>query len=256
MLALSSPLFSTPYGWPLADNFSKVCGDPDSTQSFLEFPSSDQIQLDFTPENSSSFGGAVNRGKGDGMNVVKKLNHNASERDRRKKVNNLYESLRSVLPMSNDRKKKVSIPGIVSRAVKYIPELQKEVETLLHKKEKLWSYSSSTENIYIKKQSAKDAIIDEKSSIVSSVSVLSEKEAVIQLISSTKSSVKNKDIVFLSKVLEKLEEEEDGFILLNATTFKCVGEGMLLNTIHFQVQGNNKIDAQKMKEKLRSFQQQ
>lgn len=104
MLALSSPLFSTPYGWPLADNFSKVCGDPDSTQSFLEFPSSDQIQLDFTPENSSSFGGAVNRGKGDGMNVVKKLNHNASERDRRKKVNNLYESLRSVLPMSNDRK--------------------------------------------------------------------------------------------------------------------------------------------------------
>lgn len=119
--------------------------------------------------------------------------------------------------------------------MKYIPELQKEVETLLHKKEKLWSYSSSTENIYIKKQSAKDAIIDEKSSIVSSVSVLSEKEAVIQLISSTKSSVKNKDIVFLSKVLEKLEEEEDGFILLNATTFKCVGEGMLLNTIHFQV---------------------
>ncbi|CAI9287665.1 unnamed protein product [Lactuca saligna] len=227
MLALSSPLFSTPYGWPLADNFSKVCGAPDSTQSLLELHSSDQ-QLDFTPENSSSFGGAVNGGMGDSMRVVKKLNHNASERDRRKKVNRLYESLRSVLPMSNDRKKR----------------------------EKLWSYSSSTENICIKKQSAKDDIIDEKSLIVSSVSVLSEKEAVIQLILSTKSSGKNKDIVFLSKVLEKLEEEEDGFILLNATTFKCVGEGMLLNTIHFQVQGNKKIDAQKMKEKLRSFHQQ
>ncbi|OMO81682.1 hypothetical protein CCACVL1_12298, partial [Corchorus capsularis] len=30
--------------------------------------------------------------------MVKKLNHNASERDRRKKINNLYSSLRSLLP--------------------------------------------------------------------------------------------------------------------------------------------------------------
>lgn len=30
--------------------------------------------------------------------TVKKLNHNANERDRRKKINNLYASLRSLLP--------------------------------------------------------------------------------------------------------------------------------------------------------------
>jgi len=33
--------------------------------------------------------------------MVKKLNHNASERDRRKKINSLYSSLRSLFPASD-----------------------------------------------------------------------------------------------------------------------------------------------------------
>lgn len=33
--------------------------------------------------------------------AVKKLNHNASERDRRKRINDLYSSLRSLLPQSD-----------------------------------------------------------------------------------------------------------------------------------------------------------
>jgi len=33
--------------------------------------------------------------------TVKKLNHNASERDRRKNINGLYSSLRSLLPPSD-----------------------------------------------------------------------------------------------------------------------------------------------------------
>ncbi|KAL4587421.1 hypothetical protein LXL04_000291 [Taraxacum kok-saghyz] len=242
MLALS-PLFSTAYGWPLDDHITQVCDEPNLNRSILDFPS----HQDFAPETSSSFGGGINGG----IRVVKKLNHNASERDRRKRVNSLYESLRSVLPMSSFRKKKVSIPGIVSHAVKYIPELQNEIETLIRKKEKLLSSSSSMqEHLYIKKENANDAMINEKSSIVSSVSVLGEKEAVIQLISSTNDIGKNKDTLILSEVLEKLEEEEDGFILLNSTTFKCFGEGMCVNTLHFQVQGNHKIEAEKMKEKL------
>ena len=37
------------------------------------------------------------------IKYVKKLNHNASERDRRKKINSLYSSLRSLLPATDQR---------------------------------------------------------------------------------------------------------------------------------------------------------
>lgn len=266
MLALSPPLFSTTYGWPLEDLIAQnlqqdYCNEANSYNSLLDFPSFDQIHQDFVPKNSISSAGALNGGTVDDlMMVAKKLNHNASERDRRKRVNDLYAFLRSLLPMSTDPKKKVSIPGTVSRALKYIPELQKEVETLLLKKEKLRSCSSSTattmqELLGIKKQSAKNATIKTKSLVVSSVSVLGEKEAVIQLISSTDHISKNKQVGLFSKVLEYLEQEEDGLVLLNATSFKCSGEGTLLNTLHLQVQGDNKIQAEKLKEKLCSFQQ-
>ncbi|KAI3682342.1 hypothetical protein L1987_82262 [Smallanthus sonchifolius] len=64
------------------------------------------IEHDFAPENftSSSSEGAVNENIGEPMKVAKKLNHNASERDRRKRVNELYAFLSSLLPMSTDQK--------------------------------------------------------------------------------------------------------------------------------------------------------
>lgn len=134
--------------------------------------------------------------------------------------------------------KKVSIPGTVSRALKYIPELQKEVETLIRKKENLLlcSYSrniNGTLHVDIKDQSANEAMIQAKSTIVSSVNVLHEKEVVIQLISSTNHISKNKEFGFLSMVLEYLEGE-DGLLLINATTFNCFGDRRL-NTLHLQV---------------------
>uniref|UniRef100_A0ACD5XGA6 Uncharacterized protein n=2 Tax=Avena sativa TaxID=4498 RepID=A0ACD5XGA6_AVESA len=66
----------------------------------------------------------------------RKISHNAYERDRRKELNGLYSSLRSVLP-DTDHTKKLSIPITVTKALKYIPELQKEVGTLEKKKEEL-----------------------------------------------------------------------------------------------------------------------
>lgn len=136
------------------------------------------------------------------------------------------------------KQKKVSIPGTVARALKYIPELQKEVENLRRKKEKLSSYSPSTSNMRqlgIKKRSAAHANIRTKSSVVSSVSSLGDKEAVIQLISSTDHMSKNKEIGYLSKVLKYLEQEEVELVLINASTFKCSGDGRLLSTLHLQV---------------------
>nr|GFC10598.1 transcription factor ORG2-like [Tanacetum cinerariifolium] len=244
MLALP-PTFSTTYGWPLEDNIAQQdCNDvsidseANAIISLLDFPSYDQSQHDCAPESCSS-GGAINGNIGDPKNVSKTLNHNASERDRRKRVNDLYTHLRSLLPISADQKKKVSIPGTVSHALKYIPELRKEVETLLRKKENLSSYSASTistkqKNLGIERQSTKDAIINTNTSVVSSVSVLSDKEVVIQLIYSTDHMSNNKEIPSLSRVLEYLESEKNGFVLLNLTTFKCPGEETLLNTLHLQ----------------------
>lgn len=133
------------------------------------------------------------------------------------------------MTLFNLPQKKVSIPGTVSRALKYIPELQKEVEKLKHKKKKLSSYSSSKVHL------SQEVVKMQKSSLVSSVSVLGATEAVIQLISSNDHMSKRKEIVFLSKVLEYLEQEEDGLVLLNATNFKCSGEEMALCTLHIQV---------------------
>uniref|UniRef100_A0ACD5XDK6 Uncharacterized protein n=1 Tax=Avena sativa TaxID=4498 RepID=A0ACD5XDK6_AVESA len=93
------------------------------------------IDLDGIPvalpanNNSTSSGG-------DGSGSHRKINHNAYERDRRKQLNGLYSSLRSLLP-DTDHSKKLSIPITVTRVLKYIPELQKQVDTLEKKKEEL-----------------------------------------------------------------------------------------------------------------------
>ncbi|GMN60898.1 hypothetical protein TIFTF001_029993, partial [Ficus carica] len=70
--------------------------------------------------------------------MIKKLSHNANERDRRKTINSLYSSLRSLLPVS-DQMKKLSNPATVLRVLKYIPELEKQVKALIQKKEELFS---------------------------------------------------------------------------------------------------------------------
>ncbi|KAI3525988.1 hypothetical protein L1887_05127 [Cichorium endivia] len=269
MLALS-PLFSTTYGWPSEDliqkNVQLDCNDfsneveENSYNPFLDFPTYNDKQNEFEPANSTSSGGLVNGGSANSLLVTKKLNHNFSERHRRKRVNDLYGFLRSLLPMSSDPKKKVSIPGTVSRALKYIPELQKEVEILIRKKQKLSSYSSSKANLsqeVTKHRSCRDSTMERKASIVSSVRVLETKEAVIQLISSTDDHmIKRKEIGLLSKVLECLEQEEHGFVLLNATTFRSSGEAMSLSILHLQLQGDKTIDTERLKEKLYSFNQQ
>ncbi|KAJ0791875.1 putative transcription factor bHLH family [Helianthus annuus] len=254
MLALSPPLFSATYGWPMEDqlianNLPYDCNEANSYSSFLDFHVHDQINHKSAPEYSTSSGGAANCGSGDNIKVEKKINHNASERDRRKRVNELYAFLRSLLPISSDQKKKVSIPGTVSRALKYIPELQKEVEILKRKKVQLSSCSTSMDNtrkehLGIKKQSANV-----------SVNILDDKEVVIHLISSSDHMSGNMEINSLSKVLEYLEHEEYGLVLKNATCDKCLGERMLLSTLHLQVQGDNKIEAEKLKETLIAFSQ-
>uniref|UniRef100_A0ACD5XI38 Uncharacterized protein n=1 Tax=Avena sativa TaxID=4498 RepID=A0ACD5XI38_AVESA len=84
--------------------------------------------------NATSSGGYGSAGGGSGSH--RKVSHNAYERDRRKHLNGLYSSLRTLLP-DDDHSRKLSIPITVTKVLKYIPELQKEVGTLEKKKEEL-----------------------------------------------------------------------------------------------------------------------
>ncbi|KAM0844747.1 hypothetical protein ACQ4PT_056841 [Festuca glaucescens] len=84
--------------------------------------------------NAGTSSGGYGSPGGEGSH--RKINHNAYERDRRKQLNGLYSSLRSLLP-DTDHTKKLSIPITVTKVLKYIPELQKQVEGLEKKKEEL-----------------------------------------------------------------------------------------------------------------------
>ncbi|KAH9321339.1 hypothetical protein KI387_015978 [Taxus chinensis] len=66
----------------------------------------------------------------------KKLSHNANERQRRKKLNELYATLRSLLPHANT-KKKLGVPAVVSGVLKYIPRLQNQIVNLARKRDQL-----------------------------------------------------------------------------------------------------------------------
>lgn len=113
MQTLSPTLFSTTYGWPSENNstqnhqqdFNDIYMDVEanSYNPLLDILSCDQSQQNSAP-NSWSSRGATDGNTADPMKVSKKLNHNASERDRRKRVNELYEYLRSLLPISADQK--------------------------------------------------------------------------------------------------------------------------------------------------------
>ncbi|KAF7003243.1 hypothetical protein CFC21_018594 [Triticum aestivum] len=122
--------------WPLeADN-----GFTDELLS-LQLP---DLDLDFdihefsgpatAPAKAASSGGSGLVGSGSGSH--KKLSHNAYERDRRTQLNQLYSTLRSLIPNA-DHTKKLSIPTTVCQVLDYIPELQKQVEDLEKKKQEL-----------------------------------------------------------------------------------------------------------------------
>ncbi|KAL1548746.1 ribonuclease Z [Salvia divinorum] len=182
----------------------------------------------FCRERSESSGGNSKNGDGDGDKKVKKLNHNASERDRRKKMNTLYANLRSLLP-HQDHSKKLSIPATISRVLKYIPELQREVERLSERKERFISTDQ------FKKRSPNN-------SAAASATRITDAEAVIQI------SMPKSDKCWLSEAILRLEEE--GFVVVNASCFESF-QGRLFYNLHFQAQQGQVIDdAQQLKERV------
>ncbi|KAI3844215.1 hypothetical protein MKX03_032286 [Papaver bracteatum] len=201
--------------------------------------------------SSSGRNGAMSM---DITSTVKKLNHNASERDRRKKLNNLYSSLRSLLPGS-DHTKKLSIPVTVSKVVKYIPDLQKQVDKLIQRKEEILTSISKQQtasggdhlnnNCAIRDGKSRKVLAVKKQSLPTvSANRVDEREVVIQICSL------KVNIPLLSEVLLNLERED--FRVLNASAFDSSGDRVFYN-LHLQVKDTQSLQCEVLNEKLLSL---
>ncbi|XP_038882378.1 transcription factor ORG3-like [Benincasa hispida] len=232
MLAVSSPLFS-PHQWPLED---PICLHHQHNSLFSPFEASDHsFYLQFPPPTFEPLHAELDHypssatpspeGSTKVSKIAKKLSHNASERDRRKKINSLYSSLRALLP-STDQMKKLSNPATIARILSYIPELQQQVEGLMVKKEELMAamVGQEVENDEEKKTKCSAS----SSSSIISASRLSRCEMAIQISTDINGGHRNS----LSEILVCLEEE--GLLLLNASSFESF-DGKVFHNLHLQV---------------------
>ncbi|KAH6817678.1 hypothetical protein C2S53_008839 [Perilla frutescens var. hirtella] len=240
MLAVS-PQFCS-YGWLLDDPISYEQENMSYFSRERTETSVDSIDLHspsskILPKNGEF---ATNFNDG-GDKTVKKLNHNASERDRRKKMNTLYANLRSLLP-AEDQSKKLSIPATISRVLKYIPELQKEVERLIQKKERFMSKQAENSSLEFKNHHKMKPTQNSFSAV--SATRISDAEIVIQI------SMPRAEKGSFSEAILRLEEE--GFLMVNASSFESF-EGRLFYNLHLQAQEGQVIDAEKLKEKVWPF---
>ncbi|XP_060176782.1 transcription factor ORG2-like [Lycium barbarum] len=247
MLAISSsssPLISNyNYGWQLED---LIMSQQLNTTALETSDSTSQKSLQHC-DSSNKFDHQIIIGDDNYYQpdqTVKKLNHNASERDRRRKINSLYSSLRSLLPAS-EHTKKLSIPSTVSRILTYVPELQIEVERLIQKKEEFTSRTiSNKENSDDFNKQKRRRGGTESSSFVISANEVGDKEVVIQV-----STLKINKGSF-SKAISELEDE--GLFLLNASTFETF-EARIFYTLHFQVEGTMVVEVDMLRDKLSSY---
>ncbi|CAN6444149.1 unnamed protein product [Victoria cruziana] len=160
---------------------------------------------------------------GDQDTVAKKLSHNANERYRRRRMNSLYSSLRSLLP-NTDQTKKMSVPATVSRALKYIPELQKQVESLIQRRKDILERISKQENRRSGERS--NTCLSLPVVPLITATLIHDNELLVQV------STARKHGYHLSELVRNLEEE--GLQLLNASTFGS-GEGRVFYSLHLKV---------------------
>ncbi|XP_030540830.1 transcription factor ORG2-like [Rhodamnia argentea] len=242
-------LFSSPSGWPLEDSTSHeqksyMHGDAYTCYSppLLHFPFLSpptpypQTELAVDPLDTPF---AVANGE---ATMVKKLNHNASERDRRKKMNGVYSTLRSLLP-ATDQMQKLSIPTTVSRALKYIPELQQQVEKLTREKENLLSRTNATRDRDYCTKKGEGSLQNVAPSI--STARLSESEVAVQICTP---KVMAHQTVDFSEVLLTLDCH--GFSLISSSTFESCGGTRTFYNLHVQVERSWGTECEALKEKL------
>ncbi|KAK6124671.1 hypothetical protein DH2020_041593 [Rehmannia glutinosa] len=242
MVALFSPQICS-LGWILEDpisyeqeNLNYLCGGKTEISEYsidIHSPSSVKTQ----PQNGEF--GSYNDGfyNGDDNKTMKKLNHNASERDRRKK------STACILLLGPFFQQRIIL------VLKYIPELQQEIERLIKKKESLTSSKISPKVeqdhsplIDLNNKRIKSNTQSSSLSVVSATPI-SDREIVIQI-----SMSKAEKRALLSEAVMSLEQ--DGFLTLSATCFESF-DGRVFYNLHLQAQGNQVLmDAEMLKEKV------
>ncbi|KAK9154670.1 hypothetical protein Sjap_002150 [Stephania japonica] len=249
MCAFSS-LFST-FVWPsIEDQIISTSHNIDHDQYHQNWPSSsptdDDHQLFMDLDHAQKLSDHDHCTTASDPTKAKRINHNASERDRRKKLNTLYSSLRSLLPAS-DQSKKLSIPGTVSRVLKYIPELQKQVERLVQRKEELLSSISKqgndhdvNGNLMMTASKQRKSALKQSFSRVST-SLIDDKEVLVQICAL---KLKRNQ---LSEVLLNLERED--LQILNASSFATAGHRVFY-TLHFQVNDIKRVECEPLNEKI------
>ncbi|KAL5228899.1 hypothetical protein ABZP36_017164 [Zizania latifolia] len=197
---------------PFASSMSSLEADifsgqlPSSPWPDLDYLDDDVHELSAPAANAMSSG----YGSGAGSGSHRKLSHNAYERDRRKQLNELYSSLRALLPDA-DHTKKLSIPTTVSRVLKYIPELQKQVENLERKKKAL-TVNANCKPGEVSKMS-------ESTAPVVSATCINDKEIMVHV--SLLSTVAGATTLPLSKCIKVLENE--GLHLISSSTSSLFG---------------------------------
>ncbi|XP_050227017.1 transcription factor ORG2-like [Mercurialis annua] len=244
MLALSPNVFPA-FGWPLEDPttvdqvsyFSRDQAQPTTTCT-----STNTLLYHQNLHHSTSFTACNSGDDPNNISNYKKLNHNASERNRRKKMNALYSSLRSLIP-SSDPMKKLSIPATISMVLKHIPELQQQLQTLVRRKEEVLLQLSKQDPQIINPQLNKRKSTSQNTLSLVSANQLSDREIVLQI--STHNNTTR-----LSEILLLLEDE--GLALINSSSFQS-SDGRVFYNLHFQVEGSYRMEYDALSEKIASL---
>ncbi|KAK4771631.1 hypothetical protein SAY87_032163 [Trapa incisa] len=190
--------------------------------------------------------------------LVKKLNHNASERNRRRRINGLYSGLRSLLPSSNQTDK-LSIATTVTRVLQYIPELQQEIQKLAKEKEELLlqmdfnhegeDQSSPRGGIIGGWPRANGCSLEGVADGSVYAGQLSEREMAVQICTPRQNTGSP-----LSEILLNLEM--DGFSLINVSTLQSLGDGdsRVFYNLHVQAEKrSNSLDCDGLRKKIWSL---
>ncbi|KAF5191899.1 Transcription factor org2 [Thalictrum thalictroides] len=247
MLALSSSSLFSPFGL-LED---QICHEQDlklndplldfnhinEWNSFDSFVGCSSPPLDNNLHNAKHSSGTTSSDP----SFNKKLNHNASERDRRKKLNSLCSTLQSLLP-NIDNTKKLSIPSTICHVLKYIPQLQSQVERLKQRKETLLSISKQNDSsTHYTRQSS---VLHSTGQSLPTVSArrIDDSQVVIHICTLKK----NRSI--FSEVLE-IVEGDNNLHILNASVITS-SENSLFYTLHVQVNGTQRVECEVLSEKI------
>ncbi|KAJ8424557.1 hypothetical protein Cgig2_010865 [Carnegiea gigantea] len=209
IVPIFSPLFQALEGENLEFETNKLPhrqGEGQDLQ-FVHYAGEVGLGLEDSPRSQQKSASSAHESRHGYSELAKKLNHNARERDRRKRMNASYYALRALLPAPLHQKEGLSIPETVSLVADYIPQLQQEVESLLRKKEELVSKISAIQGVGRKPSCEEEKETRKKRASVCAISVekLGEREIIIRI--STYERVSLPDVLLLL--------ESHGFMVLN-----------------------------------------